>query len=103
MTMTLNLTLKHPVAKLAACGLAAATLSAQPSAAAETAQPLYQEHCTRCHGSEVYTRADRKVTSYDALVGQVQRCELALELTWFDDQIAQVADYLNQQFYHFPR
>ncbi|MBK1720645.1 c-type cytochrome [Thiocystis violacea] len=71
------------------------------SAAAEEVDALYQENCTKCHGSEVYTREDRKVTSYDGLVRQVQRCELSLQLTWFDDDIKNVADYLNQRFYHF--
>jgi hypothetical protein len=94
---------KRPFARLMTCGLLTAALSPTPSAAAEAAQSLHQEHCTRCHGSEVYTRADRKVSSYDALLGQVQRCELSLQLTWFDDDIAKVADHLNQHFYHFPR
>lgn len=62
---------------------------------------LVTEHCIKCHGSEVYTRADRKVTTRDGLERQVRRCETALELTWFDDDIAGVASYLNDQYYHF--
>jgi hypothetical protein len=60
---------------------------------------LYQEHCLSCHGSEVYTRSDRKVTSLEGLQRQVQRCELALGLRWFDEEIAGVADYLNENYY----
>jgi hypothetical protein len=62
---------------------------------------LVTEHCIKCHGSEVYTRPDRKVTSRDGLDRQVRRCETALELTWFDEDIAGVASYLNDQYYHF--
>ncbi|NEX20872.1 cytochrome c [Thiorhodococcus mannitoliphagus] len=79
--------------------VAGATTSAR--AATDDVEAIYQEHCTKCHGSEVYTRDDRKVTSYDGLVRQVQRCELSLQLTWFDDEIKNVADYLNTRFYHF--
>ncbi len=60
---------------------------------------LTDQNCTHCHGTEVYTRADRKVQSLDALHRQVQRCELALGLKWFDEEIANVSSYLNQEYY----
>jgi len=76
--------------------------SAAPAAGEQgKAEQLVSEHCIKCHGSEVYTRPDRKVTSLGGLERQVRRCETALELTWFDDDIADVAHYLNQQYYHF--
>lgn len=65
------------------------------------AQTLYDKHCVSCHGSEVYTREDRKVSSLGALETQVQRCETALELRWFDEEISGVAQLLNDHFYHF--
>jgi len=64
-------------------------------------EATYRQHCTSCHQSEVYTRDDRKVTSLDGLHRQVQRCELALGLKWFDDEIADMADYLDNQYYRF--
>jgi cytochrome c553 len=63
---------------------------------------LVEENCVRCHGSEVYTRQDRRVTTLPGLQKQVQRCEQMLELTWFDDDIDNVSSYLNQQYYKFP-
>jgi hypothetical protein len=78
-------------------------VAATPAFAAEDAESLYQAHCTRCHGSEVYTRKDRKISSFDGLEHQVQRCELSLELQWFDESISAVSDDLNHHFYHFPR
>ncbi len=62
---------------------------------------LTDKNCYQCHGTEVYTRKDRKVTSRPGLTKQVQRCEQALGLTWFDDQIENVAEYLNRDFYKF--
>ena len=62
---------------------------------------LVNENCVSCHGNEVYTRSDRKVKTPDGLRKQVQRCELALGLSWFDDQIDNASAYLNSSFYKF--
>jgi hypothetical protein len=62
---------------------------------------LVETHCQRCHGSEVYTRPDRRVTSLPGLRKQVQRCELMLGLTWFDEDIENTAAYLNREYYKF--
>ena len=62
---------------------------------------LYQFNCTSCHGAEVYTRSDRKVTSPEALERQVRRCESTLSLKWFDDDIVAMAHYLNTHYYKF--
>jgi mono/diheme cytochrome c family protein len=62
---------------------------------------LVTENCYSCHGDELYTRADRKVQSLPGLHKQVKRCELALGLRWFDDQVDNAAAYLNDRFYHF--
>ncbi len=62
---------------------------------------LITTHCQRCHGSELYTRPDRIVTSLPGLHKQVRRCEQMLGLTWFDEDIKNAATYLNQEFYKF--
>lgn len=61
------------------------------------------ENCTSCHGSELYTRKDRLVTNRKGLSAQVQRCQLALNLNWFDDEVENTAEYLNQDYYHFNK
>jgi len=66
-------------------------------------QQLVEANCLRCHGSEVYTRPDRKVSSMAGLKKQVQRCELMLGLTWFDEDIGNAATYLNQAYYKFKQ
>jgi hypothetical protein len=68
---------------------------------ADKGHQLVESNCIRCHGSEVYTRPDHKVTSLPGLEKQVQRCELMLGLTWFDDDIDDAATYLNQEYYKF--
>jgi hypothetical protein len=66
-------------------------------------EALVNDNCNSCHGSELYTRKNRLVTSRSGLTQQVKRCELALGLTWFDDDVNNAAEYLNQQFYRFAK
>jgi hypothetical protein len=80
--------------------LAAGSLSAAPADASNAAE-LVDQNCVKCHGTEVYTRADRKVTTLDGLNRQVSRCETSLQLSWFPEDVAAVASYLNQHYYHF--
>ena len=78
-------------------------LGSAQAADPQQGEKLVTKDCTRCHGSEVYTRADRKVTSLPGLHKQVRRCEQMLGLTWFDEDIENTADYLNQRYYKFSK
>jgi cytochrome c553 len=78
-----------------------AALSPVQAQEGDGAKELYSQHCVQCHASEVYTRPERKVTSLDGLQRQVRRCELALGLKWFDEDILDMTHYLNVKFYHF--
>jgi mono/diheme cytochrome c family protein len=84
-------------------GLVSVLLAAgiNSAAAEDEGKALVDDNCYSCHGNEVYTRADRKVKSLVGLHKQVQRCELALGLGWFDDQIDASSAYLNKDFYRF--
>jgi mono/diheme cytochrome c family protein len=77
---------------------AASSLSA---ANLDNGKTLLAGHCTKCHDERVYIRPDHRVTTLDGLNQQVSRCEQALGLKWFDDDITDVASYLNQTYYHF--
>ena len=68
---------------------------------AERGQQLHDEHCMKCHDTGVYTRENRRVANQAALHKQVKRCELNLGLRWFDNDIKDVTQYLNQSFYKF--
>lgn len=69
--------------------------------ASPDATALYDAHCVACHGTEVYTREDRRVQSREELATQVRMCEQNLGLTWFDDDVDAVARLLNEQYYQF--
>ncbi len=58
-------------------------------------------NCSQCHGTEVFTRKDRKVTSLAKLEAQVRRCDSNLNTNWFDDEIIDVTAHLNKQYYKF--
>lgn len=64
-------------------------------------QEQHAENCTSCHGSEIYTRPDRRIQSHSALSTQVQRCQLALNLNWFEDEVENTAEFLNREYYRF--
>ncbi|MBI5018088.1 MAG: cytochrome c [Deltaproteobacteria bacterium] len=78
-------------------------VAAGPSAGADptAGKALHDASCLKCHGTEVYTSAQRKSGSLDALTAQVARCTKAAEVTWTEAQVADVAAYLNEAFYHF--
>jgi mono/diheme cytochrome c family protein len=74
----------------------------------EAGRQLHDANCTACHQSlmageanRIYTRPDRRVDSYDELVAQVRRCELNLGLQWLEEDVSNVAAFLNTQHYHF--
>jgi len=67
----------------------------------ESGKALHDNNCVACHGNEVYTRSDHRVTNMDALKTQVARCENNLNLQWFEDQRDAVSGYLNDSYYHF--
>ncbi len=75
----------------------------QPLSAADPVKgkQLHDANCVRCHDNGVYTRPDRRTQSMEALHAQVARCELTLDLQWFDEDRENVAAYLNDAFYGF--
>ena len=65
--------------------------------------------CIACHaerfggedGSNIYTRADRRVHSPSALEQQLTACTTMLNLDLFPEDEYHIAGYLNQRFYQF--
>ncbi len=76
----------------------------QTSNAADPAngQQLHDENCTHCHNTEIFSRQSRIVKDLPQLKKQVNRCQISLELQWFEEDITDVSAYLNQNFYKFP-
>ncbi|MCW8932888.1 MAG: c-type cytochrome [Gammaproteobacteria bacterium] len=67
---------------------------------------LHDANCQSCHSSLmggnpdlIYTRSDRRVNSIDGLRNQVTRCKTTVGVAWPEDQIQDVVEYLNTNFY----
>lgn len=89
----------------AVAGIAAgAALAAAPSPGlAETAGALlYSTHCAGCHTAQAHWRDRKLVTGWSSLDAQVRRWAGNLGLGWSDEDVAAVAEYLNNVYYRFP-
>ena len=63
---------------------------------------LYQTHCILCHDTEVHWRSRRLATDWNGLLKQVKRWQASSNLNWSDDEIGDVARYLNALYYGYP-
>lgn len=69
---------------------------------------LHDSNCTSCHisiqggdGTGIYTRENKRIETYPALIKQVKRCRDSLGMEWPEDHINDVVEYLNTTFYKF--
>ena len=91
--------------------LLSALISAPVIAAPDLAngKAIDQQKCYACHakksgfgnGDMIYTRSDSKVKSLANLKKMVSLCNTELRLDLFPEDEADVAAFLNQQFYKF--
>ena len=81
--------------------MALALVSVTSPLLAGEGKALYEKNCTRCHSTEVFTREDRGIESLEGLKTRVKQCTGAAKVKWGDEDISNVADYLNKNFYKF--
>jgi mono/diheme cytochrome c family protein len=62
---------------------------------------LHTQQCTACHDTSVYTRANRRVKSVEALIGQVNMCVRQTGLKLDREQVNDLVKYLDESFYEF--
>ena len=86
---------------LAVLGLALVAASGAPAGDAGHGKLLHDQDCSRCHDAAMYTRPQRTVKTFAELRERVQQCELAAELLWFEEDVDDVAAYLDRTFYRF--
>lgn len=68
---------------------------------AANGKKLHNQQCVACHDTSVYTRANRRVRSVEALVGQVQGCVRQTGAKLDRDQVNDIIRYLDEAFYEF--
>ena len=74
----------------------------------ENGEMLHSESCDNCHAarfggesSTIYTRSNRKITNLSKLKSQVGFCSQMTGAQWFEDEIADVTEFLNKNYYQF--
>ncbi|MDR9497642.1 MAG: hypothetical protein RI556_00540 [Hydrogenovibrio sp.] len=63
-------------------------------------------NCMKCHADMGYNKPSLKkmgVESWSDLKSAISYCESNLNVGWFPEEQEQVADYLNQEYYHFDK
>ncbi len=70
---------------------------------AENGAFLNGDNCVECHMVDsheaLYTRENRMVNERIILNGQVSACVQVLNLGWFPDEMKDVSEFLNQEYY----
>ncbi|MCE1183390.1 MAG: cytochrome c [Rhodocyclales bacterium] len=96
---------------LAAAALAPlAVFAAEPWGEADpkAGKEHHEKACVACHvrlyggdGSKMYTRDGRLLMTKLDILQRVGACNSQTKAGWFPEEEAEVAAYLNQQYYHF--
>ncbi len=64
---------------------------------------LHNPECiSSCHTPKSYISENRKVKDFAHLNTFVQMCATNLDKSWFEEDVADVANYLNTEYYKFP-
>lgn len=79
-------------------GVLAAFLPGDPA----KGKAIHDQQCVACHDSSVYTRPNRMVKSVEGLIGRVNFCNRQLNKKLTDEQVNDIINYLDKQYYHFP-
>lgn len=75
--------------------------AAEPERDASRGELLYYTHCIACHTTEVHWREKKIATDWVTLKGQVNRWQGNSALGWGDEDITEVARYLNTLYYNY--
>ena len=75
---------------------------AQTSAEPSRGELLYTTHCVACHNARVHWREQKLATDWSSLRAQVRRFQGIQKLGWNNQDITEVARYLNTYYYNYP-
>lgn len=62
---------------------------------------LYSTHCSACHNSTIHWREQKLATDWKSLKTQVRLWQGYTKLRWSEEDINDVASYLNTHYYNF--
>ncbi len=79
-----------------------ADANAQPVRAVARGELLYSTHCIGCHSAQAHWRDKKIVIDWTSLRSEVRRWQSNTGLAWSNQDIAEVARYLNALYYHYP-
>jgi mono/diheme cytochrome c family protein len=82
---------------LGVCCVAQAQRNVTPS----RGELLYATHCNGCHSTQLHWRARKLATNWPRLKAEVDRWQKSAGLAWGDEEVTDVARYLNARYYHF--
>jgi mono/diheme cytochrome c family protein len=85
---------------LAGLGICCVAL-AQRNVAPSRGELLYATHCNGCHTTQLHWRAKKLAANWPRLKAEVDRWQKSSGLGWRDEEITDVARYLNARYYHF--
>ena len=74
---------------------------AASAADADRGKLLYEARCDGCHDQSVHTRGRKAATDFDEVRNYVQRWNINLGGAWGEEEIMDVAIYLNGKFYFY--
>jgi mono/diheme cytochrome c family protein len=93
-----------------AASLSSLVAAATPwgDASPKSGEAHHAEACVACHvrlyggdGSKMYTREGRLLSTQLDVLQRVATCNSQVKAGWFPEEEAEVAAYLNQQYYKF--
>ena len=85
-------------------------ISVTVNADIKNGKELHDSNCISCHislqggdGSGIYTREHKRIETYPALIKQVNRCRDSLGVPWPENDVNDVVEYLNSNFYKYKK
>jgi hypothetical protein len=75
--------------------------NAQPVQNDRRGELLYSTHCQACHTTEIHWREQKLATDWGSLKAQVSRWQANIGLAWSEEDITDVAYFLNNNYYKF--
>jgi mono/diheme cytochrome c family protein len=74
---------------------------AASAADADRGKLLYEARCDGCHDQSVHARGRKAATDFDEVRNYVQRWNINLGGAWGEEEITDVAIYLNGKYYSY--